>query len=153
MPAADPNDLVQQVSRPIIVVLPAARWLNLRRVLVTWKDVTEARRAVFNCLLILAAAKDVSFAEIPEKGSNYSDPLSHVDDVAVWLLSQVIVANTIVPKVKGNAAEQLDELTADIGAGLVIAGVYCYSRFREWILGSVAGHLATQPRRCSFLSR
>jgi nucleotide-binding universal stress UspA family protein len=115
--------------------------------------VREARRAVFDSLPILAAAKDVKIAEIPEEGINHSDSLSHLEDVAAWLLSHGIVASTIVPKIKGNAAERLDEIAADIGAGLVIAGAYGHSRFREWILGGVTYHLAMQPRRCSFLSR
>jgi len=35
----------------------------------------------------------------------------------------------------------------------VIAGAYGHSRFHEWVLGGVPRHLATESRRCSFLSR
>jgi len=38
-------------------------------------------------------------------------------------------------------------------AGAVIAGAYGHSRFREWALGGVTRHLATESRRCAFLSR
>ena len=55
---------------------------NIRSVLVAWKDVREARRAVFDALPILAAAKDVTIAEIPEQDSERADALSHVEDVA-----------------------------------------------------------------------
>jgi nucleotide-binding universal stress UspA family protein len=50
-------------------------------------------------------------------------------------------------------AEQLDVIAANIGAGAVIAGAYGHSRFREWILGDVTRHLATESGRCTFLSR
>ena len=47
----------------------------------------------------------------------------------------------------------LGEIAARIGAGLVIAGGYGHSRLREWVLGGVTLHLATESRRCAFLSR
>ena len=37
--------------------------------------------------------------------------------------------------------------------GVVIAGAYGHSRLREWVLGGVTRHLATESRRCAFLSR
>ena len=150
--AADPNHLVMQAGRPLIVVPPTSQWLDLRSVLVAWKDAREARRAVLDALPILAAAKDVTIVEIPEGGA-HSDALSHVEDVAAWLLGHGIVASTIVPEAKGKAAEQLDEIAANVGAGLVIAGAYGHSRLREWVLGGVTRHLTRESQRCAFLSR
>jgi hypothetical protein len=62
--AADPGDLLMQAGRP--VVPPTAQWLDLRSVLVAWKDVREARRAVFDALPLLAAAKDVTSRRSPK---------------------------------------------------------------------------------------
>ncbi len=132
--AADPNSLVMQAGRPLVIVPPALQWLDLRSVLVAWKDVREARRAVFDALPFLAAAKDVTIAEIPEEGTRHSD-------------------GAVVPEAKGKASEQLEEIAANIDAGVVIAGAYGHSRFHEWVLGGVTRHLATESRRCSFLSR
>jgi nucleotide-binding universal stress UspA family protein len=153
--AADPSDLVMQAGRPLIVVPPTVQWLDLRSVLVAWKDVREARRAVFDALPILAAAKDVTIAEIPEQNTERADALSHVEDVAGWLRGHGIVANTVVPEAENGVAvvEQLDKIAANTGAGAVIAGAYGHSRFREWILGGVTRHLATESGRCAFLSR
>jgi nucleotide-binding universal stress UspA family protein len=153
--AADPSDLVMQAGRPVIVVPPTVQWLDMRSVLVAWKDVREARRAVFDALPILAAAKDVTIAEIPEQDSERADALSHVEDVARWLRDHGIVANTVVPEAETGAAvtEQLDRIAGNVGAGVVIAGAYGHSRFREWILGGVTRHLATESGRCAFLSR
>ena len=33
------------------------------------------------------------------------------------------------------------------------AGAYGHSRLREWVLSGVTRHLATESRRCAFLSR
>jgi nucleotide-binding universal stress UspA family protein len=153
--AADPSDVVMQAGRPLFVVPPTVQWLDLRSVLVAWKDIREARRAVFDALPLLAAAKDVTIAEIPEPNTERADALSHVEDVAGWLRGHGIVANTVVPEAEtGTAvAEHLDRVAANVGAGAVIAGAYGHSRFREWILGGVTRHLATESSRCAFLSR
>jgi nucleotide-binding universal stress UspA family protein len=138
----------------LVVVPPTVQWLDLRSVLVAWKDVREAGRAVFDALPILATAKDVTIAEIPEQNTERADALSHVEDVAGWLRSHGIVANTLVPEATGAAVtEQLERIAANVGAGAVIAGAYGHSRFREWILGGVTRHLATESGRCAFLSR
>ena len=151
--AADPSALVMQAGRPLVIVPSAVKWLDLRSVLVAWKDVREARRAVFDALPLLAAAKDVTIAEIPEEGTRHSDAVSRVEDVAAWLLGHGIAASTVVPEGKGKAAEQLEQIAANIDAGVVIAGAYGHSRFQEWVLGGVTRHLAAGSRRCSFLSR
>lgn len=151
--AADPSGVVMQAGRPLIVVPPAVTWLDLRSVLVAWKDVREARRAVSDALPLLAAAKDVTIAEIPKNGSHHSDALTHVKDVAAWLLGHGVVARTLVPEPKTNTAEELEEIAARVGAGIVIAGAYGHSRFQEWVLGGITRHLARESDRCSFLSR
>ena len=123
--------------------------------LVAWKDVREARRAVFDALPILATAKEVTVAELLEEGTERTEALCHVEDVAEWMRGHGIMASTIVPEVEAGieVAEQLDRVAANVGAGAVIAGGYGHSRFREWILGGVTRHLATRSSRCAFLSR
>jgi nucleotide-binding universal stress UspA family protein len=151
--AADPSDLLMQAGRPLIVVPSTVEWLDLRSVLVAWKDVREARRAVFDALPILAAAKEVTIAEIPEQDGRRADALARVADVAAWLRGHGIAANTVVPEKAGGVTGQLQNIAANIGAGAVIAGAYGHSRFREWVLSGVTRHLATESRRCAFLSR
>jgi nucleotide-binding universal stress UspA family protein len=151
--APDPSDLVMQAGRPLIVVPSTVQWLDLRSVLVAWKDVREARRAVFDALPILAAAKEVTITEIPEENTHRSDAVSGVADVAAWLRSHGIAADTIVPEKPVGVSEQLEKIAANVGAGAVIAGAYGHSRFREWVLSGVTRHLATESRRCAFLSR
>jgi nucleotide-binding universal stress UspA family protein len=151
--APDPSDLVMQAGRPLVVVPATVEWLDLRSVLVAWKDVREARRAIFDALPILAAAKEVTIAEIPEQDGRRAEALAHVADVAAWLRSHGITANTVVPEKAGGVTGQLENIAANVGAGTVIAGAYGHSRLREWVLSGVTRHLATESRRCALLSR
>lgn len=151
--AADPSDLVMQAGRPLIVVPPMVPWLDLRSVLIAWKDVREARRAVFDALPILAAAKEVTIAQIPEQSGHRAAAASDVADVAAWLRGHGIAAHTVVPESTAGTVDQLEKVAANVGAGVVVAGAYGHSRFREWVLSGVTRHLAMESRRCAFLSR
>ena len=151
---ASPKDLVMQAGRPLLVVPDTATWLDLRSMLVAWKDTTEARRAIVDSLPLLRKAKDVTVAEIVEAGDSRPAALSRVRDVVAWLSRHGIVARELVPEKSGDrdAAAQLDRIAADVGAGVIVAGAYGHSRFRELILGGMTQHLITQTARCVLLS-
>jgi nucleotide-binding universal stress UspA family protein len=151
---ASPKDLVMQAGRPLLIVPDSANWVDLRSVLVAWKDTTEARRAVADALPMLRKAKNVTVAEIPESEDSRSVAASRVRDVAGWLSRHGVAASELVAEKDEDrdAAAQLDGIAADIGAGLIVAGAYGHSRFRELILGGVTQHLITQPARCVLLS-
>jgi nucleotide-binding universal stress UspA family protein len=149
--AVDPADVLMRAGRPVVVVPPTAQWLDLRSVLVAWKDVKEARRAVLDALPILATAKEVTIAEIPEEGAARVDALSHVEDVAAWLRAHGIVANAAASEPTADISGQLEWIAANAGAGMVVAGAYGHSRLREWALGGVTRHLMTSSR-CAVLS-
>jgi nucleotide-binding universal stress UspA family protein len=150
---ASPSDLLMQAGRPLLVVPDGADWLNLRSVLIAWKDTPECRRAIADALPILREAKNVIVAEIIEDEADRSAALSAGKDVAAWLLRHGVVASHRVPGECGNAAEQLDGIASEFGAGLIVAGGYGHSRFREWIFGGVTKRLLAPSSRCSLLSR
>ena len=50
------------------------------------------------------------------------------------------------------AAAQLEKIAGEVGAGLIVAGAYGHSRFRELILGGVTQYLVTQSTRSVLLS-
>jgi nucleotide-binding universal stress UspA family protein len=150
---ASSSDLLMQTGRPLIVVPDACDWLDLRSVLIAWKDTPECRRAVVDALPILCQAKDVIVAEIVEDEANRSAGLSGVEDLVAWLLRHGVVASQRVPAECGNAAAQLDRIASEVGAGVVVAGAYGHSRFREWVFGGVTKRLLTPSSRCSLLSR
>lgn len=150
---ASPKDLVMQAGRPLLVVPDTASWLDLRSVLVAWKDTAEARRAIVDSLPLLRKAKYVTVAEIVEAGDSRPPAVLRVRDVATWLSRHGIAATELVPEKNAAATDQIDGIAADVGAGVIVAGAYGHSRFRELILGGMTQHLITQTARCVLLSR
>jgi nucleotide-binding universal stress UspA family protein len=148
-----PGDLVMQAGRPLLVVPDACNWLDLRSVVVAWKDTAEARRAVADALPILRKATNVTVVEIVGEQSDRIAASSRVGDVAAWLSRHGIVASGLVPDECGRAGVQLERIAAELGAGVVVAGAYGHSRLREWILGGVTQRLVNPLNRCSLLSR
>jgi nucleotide-binding universal stress UspA family protein len=151
---ASPKDLVMQAGRPLLVVPDRINWLDLRSVLVAWKDTPEARRAVVDALPMLRKARDVAIVEIPERGDDHSAVMAGVTDVAAWLARHGVTATARAPEAVGNetAAMRLEKVAGDVGAGLIVAGAYGHSRFRELILGGVTEYLVTQSARSVLLS-
>ena len=151
---ASPKDLVMQTGRRLLVVPDGAGWLDLRTVLVAWKDTTEARRAIADALPLLRKAKTIVVAEIPEADGEQPLAEARVGDVVAWLSRHSLIASARVPDGNGNrgAAAQLDDIADDLGASLIVAGAYGHSRFRELVLGGMTQHLVTQSARCVLLS-
>ncbi|MGJ4929459.1 universal stress protein [Bradyrhizobium sp. HKCCYLS2038] len=151
---ASPKDLVMQAGRPLLVVPDNAAWLDLSTVLVAWKETPEARRAVSDALPLLAKATDVVVTEILENASDYDACEMRLNDVIGWLARHDIVASARVEEAgqSRSVAAKLDAVAADLAAGLVVAGAYGHSRFRELVLGGVTEHLLTRTERCVLLS-
>ena len=148
----NPSDLVMQVGRPLLVVPESCSWLDLRSVLVAWKDTTEARRAVNDALPLLHKSTEITIVEIVEDEADRAAALLRVEDVAAWLSRHGVRASQQVPGQCGDAAAQLEQVASDVGAGVVIAGAYGHSRLSEWILGGVTRRLINPAIRCSLLS-
>jgi nucleotide-binding universal stress UspA family protein len=149
---ASPKDLVMQAGRPLLVVPDGADWLDLHTVLVAWKDTTEARRAIADALPLLRQAKNIVVAEIPEADGEQSAAEARVGDVVAWLSRHGLIASVRVPEGNRDATAQLDDIADDLGAGLIVAGAYGHSRFRELVLGGMTQHLVMQCARCVLLS-
>jgi nucleotide-binding universal stress UspA family protein len=92
-------------------------------------------------------------AGIAEDEGSQAAVRRQTDDVVGWLSRHGIAARSQVPEGVGNAVKQLERIAADTGAGVVVAGAYGHSRFREWALGGVTQHLVGQDARCVLLSR
>lgn len=150
---ADSSDLLMQTGRPLLVVPDGGDWLDLRTVLIAWKDTPEARRAVADALPILREAKDVIVVEIVENEADRLAALSGVEDLVAWLLRHGVIASERVPGECGNVETQLEKIASEVGAGLVVAGAYGHSRFHEWVFGGVTKRLLNPSKRCTLLSR
>jgi len=151
---ASPKDLVMQAGRPLLVAPDTAKWLDLRSVLIAWKDTSEARRAIADSIPLLRKARDVTVAEILEDGGDRSAATSRVKDVIAWLSHHGVSASERVAdhNESKSATCQLDDIAVEAGASLIVAGAYGHSRFRELVLGGMTQHLLNQSTRCVLLS-
>jgi nucleotide-binding universal stress UspA family protein len=149
-----PKDLVMQAGRPLLVAPDGVNWFDLRSVLVAWKDTAEARRAVADSLPLLRKAKEVTVAEVLEKGDDRLSAEARVRDVVAWLSRHGVSAAGRVSEnnESQDATVQLDDIAGEVGARLIVAGAYGHSRFRELVLGGMTEHLLTQSTRCVLLS-
>src|SRR5262249_17593419 len=99
---ANPRDLIMQAGRPVLLVSAATGWLDLRTVLVAWKDAPGARRAVADALPLLRRAKNVVVVEIPEGDGARSVAEAGVNDVVAFLSRHGIIAAARVPEPGAN---------------------------------------------------
>ncbi len=151
---ASPKDLVVQAGRPVLVAPDGVDWLDLRSVLVAWKDTPEARRAVADSLPLLRKAKNVTVVEIPEQEDSGAAATARVADVVAWLARHGVAATPRVSEMEPGeeTTDHLEMIADDVAAGLVVAGAYGHSRFRELILGGFTQYLINQSARCVLLS-
>src|SRR5262249_19334603 len=146
----DPGDLVMQAGRPIFIVPPEAEYLQLKHVLVAWRDTREARRAVVDALPLLHRAKDVTVIEVVERDASRAAAQARVNDVAQWLGRHAITAFGRVIHVV-EQSDELDVIWRD-GADLVVAGAYGHSRVRAWGMGGGTRNLLTRSAPCFLLA-
>ena len=144
-------DVVLEAGRPVLVVGESASSLDLRSVMVAWNDSREARRAIDDAIPMLRLADKVTVVEVVDKGR---DPAveTRMGDVAGWLKRHGIVAATRIEQGAGEAPSVLEAVARSLDAGVVVAGGYGHSRFREWVLGGVTREYLLQPPRCTFIS-
>jgi nucleotide-binding universal stress UspA family protein len=144
-------DLVLSAGRPVIILPAGTQAVDIAHVLVAWKDTRESRRAALDSLPFLTRAGQVSVVEVADE-VDLPDAQARVADVARWLHGHGVKAEARAAKADRPAAAQLGSIADEIGAGLIVAGAYGHTRFREWVLGGVTRELLMQPRRCALMS-
>lgn len=146
-------DLVLRAGRPVLVAASTQDRLDLRTVVVGWKDTREARRAVQDALPLLQLAERVIVVEIAAT-EDLADARTRTQDVAGWLASHGVAASARTVATTTGEGEQLRNIASDLelDAGLVVGGAYGHTRLREWVLGGVTRDLLLQPSRCSLVS-
>lgn len=151
---ASPQDLACHAGRPLLIVPDGIDWLDLRSALIAWKDTAEARRAIADALPMLRKARQITIVAVPEAGDDEHALRTEIADVVAWLGRHGLLAEGRVsrPSDSESIVGHLEDLASDLTAGLIIAGGYGHSRFREMILGGVTRHLISQTSRCVLLS-
>ena len=148
---ADPGVILLRAGLPVLVVPDTVAPLQLRRVVVAWKDTRECRRAVRDALPFLQRAKEVLLVGIGE-GEAESNAKSTLSDAAGYLLRHRAAVHDVWRQARGPVAAELLRLVQDEGADLIVAGGYGHSRLGEWIFGGITHELLVSSPVCCMLS-
>jgi nucleotide-binding universal stress UspA family protein len=148
---ADPGVILLRAGLPVLVVPDTVAPLQLRRVVVAWKDTRECRRAVRDALPFLQRAKEVLLVGIGE-GEAESNAKKTLSDAAGYLLRHRAAVHDVWRQARGSVAAELLRLVQDEGADLIVAGGYGHNRLGEWIFGGVTHELLVSSPVCCMLS-
>lgn len=147
----DVADLVLKAGRPVLVVGAGIERLDLRSVVVGWKDTREARRTIEDALPLLKRANRVTVVEMAAS-ADLSEARIRTGDVAGWLARHGIAASARADPSLGNDAAQLSDIAHELDAGMLVGGAYGHARLREWVLGGVTRDLLLRPPRCALVA-
>lgn len=146
----DLGDLVMTAGRPCLIVPDESTGLNLDRMVVTWKDCPEARRAVYDAVPLLTCAQHVSVLELaPLDGLGAAR--TGVGEIVSWLGHHNVKAEGKAEELLDDA-KQLGSYLGDSDGGVIVAGAYGHSRFQEWVFGGVTRDLLLKGSRCALVA-
>jgi nucleotide-binding universal stress UspA family protein len=146
----DPGAILLRAGRPVLVLPNNVAPLQLRRLVVAWKNTRECRRAIRDALPFLQQAEEVLIVDIGEDQPEIAK--RELSDVAAYLLRHRVVAQEIWRQARGPVGSELLQLVRDEGADLIVAGGYGHSRLGEWIFGGVTHELLASSTVCCMLS-
>ncbi|WP_296947553.1 universal stress protein [uncultured Massilia sp.] len=133
-----PEFLALHGARPVLVVPPSYGGLPIPgRAVVGWDGSLQALRAIGAALPLLRQADSVELALVnPDELSELHGEQPGAD-MALYLARQGVRVDVVLERTVSTAGDALLALARDCGAGLVVAGAYGHSRYREWVLGGV----------------
>ncbi|MBE7940635.1 MULTISPECIES: universal stress protein [Ramlibacter] len=140
-PAGIPFDFVESVlltaGKPALVVPYTARALELPQTLaIAWKPTREAARAVAAALPLLQQAREV---HVLTWGEGATTPAGGLD-LPAWLQRRGVEArwHREAEAEPDTVGDHFLSRACDLGADLLVMGVYGHSRAREWVLGGAS---------------
>ncbi|MDR4307273.1 universal stress protein [Chelatococcus sambhunathii] len=143
-----PAAVAMECGRPILVIPPEKDYLAARTIVVAWKDTREARRAVRDALPFLKRAHEVHVVAVTSAPSDEG-----AEDVCAWLAGHGVNCR---PSIRAgettSIADELSDLSVEMGADLIVSGAYGHSRMREWFFGGATRDLLETSRACLLMS-
>ena len=140
---AAPDRLALDIDAPVLA-LPASldRYRLDSKVLVAWNGSREASNALRKALPLLHLAQSVTVVSVTERDDGFP-----VTDAVEYLSRHGLSAELIERDPGDHSVEATIEGVADeIGAGLIVMGVYGHSRLRRWFAGSLTSYMTQIAR-------
>jgi len=141
-----PATALMACGRPLLMVPFAGNFPVVGQdVLVGWNATAEAARAVNDALPILQHAHKVTVLSINPRRGIRGDGDVPAADIALHLARhgiQAEAAHTVATDIPEGDA--LLSYAADIGADMLVTGMYSHSRMREMVFGGVTRSLLTE---------
>jgi nucleotide-binding universal stress UspA family protein len=139
VPRVLPEDVVQTLGRPVLVVPYIGEFTNFDHVMIAWNGTREAARALFDAMFILERADAVTVIEVDAPGGAGAPPSHLAEDVVAALKRRGIEAAAEPTVTDGTpVADIILSRAADLTADLIVMGAYSHSRLRELVLGGVS---------------
>lgn len=144
-----PEHVALHGARPVLVVPPGYNNAVIPgTAVVGWDGGIQALRAISAALPLLQRAENVQLAIInPDQRAELHGDQPGAD-MALYLARHRVRVEVVRERTTSTEGEALMALARDSGAGLLVAGAYGHSRYREWALGGVTRELlerATVP--------
>jgi nucleotide-binding universal stress UspA family protein len=149
---ADTAELMLFSGRPVLIVPPRGGELKADKVVVSWKDTRESRRALSDAMPFLVTAQEVVVVEVA-----VPDDVHHAEArtaaVVTGLKRHGVNASArVIPAEPALVTIELNQAAQAIGADLLVAGGFGHSRLGEWFFGGVTRELLHFPERFVLLS-
>lgn len=115
-------------------------------VVAAWDGGMQALRAITSALPLLAHAAIVRLVVInPDTLSDFHGEQPGAD-MALWLARHGAKVEVVVEHTRATTGDTLCALAGASGAGLMVAGAFGHSRYREWMLGGTTRELLERAR-------
>lgn len=137
-----PEYVALRGARPVLVVPPGYGDEPFTGTVVAgWDGSTQALRALDAALPLLARADGVRLALVnPDQLSELHGEQPGAD-MALYLARHGVKVDVVLERTHATTGDALMALARDCAAGLIVAGAYGHSRYREWALGGVTREL------------
>ncbi|KPC54582.1 universal stress protein [Amantichitinum ursilacus] len=146
-----PGELAMHAGRPVLMVPPTVCEIAVNRIMICWQDKPEARRIIANALPILLLANTVTVVEVATEAEE-KDARDRLRTVTHWLRTHDVRAEYKLDHSGAPHAPTLRKLALDVGADLVVAGLYGHSRAQEWAAGGVSRDFLLRCEQCVLLA-
>ena len=148
---AEAAELALVSGRPVLIAPPDAAPLEGKRIVLAWKDVREARRAMSDAMPFLEQAEAVLVFEVCTV-EDAAEAKLRTAGIVTSLARHGVTAESKATVGRLGAGAEIFLEAERFGADLIVSGAYGHTRLGEWAFGGVTRDLLSQERCYVLLS-